>query len=438
MKEKDSKYLNHKLDKLLKKKALQEKKVILFGATLASKEIRDYLVSRGVNIYAIIENSKKVDSYTLGILVHKPEDLLDPFDKDVVVLVYSQYWNEMSNQLIKMGYKNNKNFYVLSREKTVNHDSLFYFILFSLYSIYGFTIYKSLRNKYGNRKILVCPYTGIGDAYLIGAYLSQYVEKEGISEYVLVVVNKGCCKVFSIFNEKYVEQLTQDSVGHIIKAYLTFGSDLIDITILNDSWATVYTSSLRRLRGYKNINFADMFQHCVFNLPEAAKPKLPQIHYREEYIQQFFNDNNLEVGRTVILSPYANTLTDIPKFAWEQMASLLSNKGYVVCTNSSSDKEPAIKNTKGIFFGLQDAAAIIERAGYFIGVRSGFCDVISQANCKKIVLYAKNMSFGAGSVLEYFSMEGMGLTDNVYELEYEEMAEGYNSMVKTVIDNIAG
>ena len=99
--------------------------------------------------------------------------------------------------------------------------------------------------------------------------------------------------------------------------------------------------------------------------------------------------------------------------------SVLINKGYKVATNSGGKTEPAIKGTTGVFFPLDIAPQIIEEAGTFIGVRSGFCDVISGTKAKKIILYDKRNRFYMGSAFEYFSLKAMELCDDAIEIEYE-------------------
>ena len=98
----------------------------------------------------------------------------------------------------------------------------------------------------------------------------------------------------------------------------------------------------------------------------------------------------------------------------------LQKKGYSVCTNSCGKKEPAIAGTDAVFFPLNIAPQVVEAAGTFVGVRSGFCDVISRAKARKVILYDKNNWFYNCSAYKYFSLNDMGLCNDAVELEYEE------------------
>jgi hypothetical protein len=59
-------------------------------------------------------------------------------------------------------------------------------------------------------------------------------------------------------------------------------------------------------------------------------------------------------------------------------------------------------------------------AGYFVGVRSGLCDIISSSSCRKAVLYEKDGYFYKCSPYDYFSLKKMGLCDDAVEIEYRE------------------
>ena len=83
------------------------------------------------------------------------------------------------------------------------------------------------------------------------------------------------------------------------------------------------------------------------------------------------------------------------------------------------------------FFPLDMAPQWIEKAGYFIGVRSGFCDVVSGAKATKIVLYGSQDRFFNGSAFEYFSLKSMGLSEDVVEILFERGDEG---LIEKVID----
>ena len=148
-------------------------------------------------------------------------------------------------------------------------------------------------------------------------------------------------------------------------------------------------------------------------------PEPPVFRDVGQELSRIFEKNGLVTGKTVILSPYANTLADLPEDFWSFIAKRLKEKGFVVCTNSGSEKEKAIAGTIKLFFPLNFAPQLIEKAGYFVGIRSGFCDVISAAKAKKIVLYDRSNRFFNSSAYEYFSLNHMGLCEDAVEIEFD-------------------
>ena len=91
-------------------------------------------------------------------------------------------------------------------------------------------------------------------------------------------------------------------------------------------------------------------------------------------------------GKAVILSPYAKSIANISKIYWKQIVSYYKKKGYQVFTKTAGEEKP-LEGTIRLEVRLSELSSIVERAGTFVGIRSGLCDVIREANCKKVVLY---------------------------------------------------
>ena len=73
----------------------------------------------------------------------------------------------------------------------------------------------------------------------------------------------------------------------------------------------------------------------------------------------------------------------------------------------------------------------VERAGAVIAVRSGLCEVLSSAQCRKIVLYPKKARLGAGTSRDFFSLSAMGLCSDALELECDaDEAALFDAIVK--------
>lgn len=50
-------------------------------------------------------------------------------------------------------------------------------------------------------------------------------------------------------------------------------------------------------------------------------------------------------------------------------------------------EELPLPRTKPICPAISEIQSVVERAGTFIGIRSGLCDVLREASCRKVALY---------------------------------------------------
>ncbi len=407
------KYIRHLIKS---RKVSADNTVIIFGAGETSKEAMGILREFGIEISKVVDNDvRKQGKYCSGVAIEDPVVIKEQWQDGMVVLFYSYYHaDEMASQLTGYGLKDGKDFFSLVKYEFMQNT-----VWKQSYRVMrGLQLYDKLRRKYPDcEKVLLCPYTGTGDIYLIGGMLQQYLEQESIHNYVFIVVSTACRKIAQMFEIKNIEQLPGETADYIVKANM-FCPDRCDVLVLNDSWVSVYTNPTERLRGYKGLNFTDMFSEIVFQIQGDLSLSFPDWRKHEEEAQTFLGGHNMLPGRTVILAPYSNTLSEFPNQLWEQLVARLHEKGYTVCTNSCGAKEPPIKGTEGVFFPLSIAAAVVSLAGGFIGARCGLCDIISSADAKKIILYDRDSYFYQGTTREYFSLNDMGLCQDAIELDY--------------------
>ncbi len=390
----------------------------VFGVSEPSRYVIRELLKCGDAVCGVIDNDvRKQHMYCGGIPVIGNEEFMEDckMKRNICVLIISPFWREMKRQVIMDGIDaaHIKEIRLVSvAEET--------FLLHSIRLMQGREIYRKIVKPYGaDYRIFLCPYTGTGDIYLIGTFFRQYLRAEKIDKYVFVVVSKACKRVADLFEIQNVTVLPDTDKCSMLISYYMAQPDICRMDILNDSWGEIYTNPIQWIRGYRGHNFTDMFRRYVFRLPESAKPQPPRLKDEREAVYGLFCKNHFPPGKTVILSPYASTLADMPMDFWEKLARLLQKKGYTVCTNSSGEKEPAVAGTKAVFFPLSIAPQMVECGGTFIGIRSGFCDVISSAKARKIILYDKNNWFYNCRAYEYFSLNGMGLCEDAVEIEFE-------------------
>lgn len=400
------------LFQLFHKGVLQNKRIYLFGVSENTRQIIQILKTCRLEPVNILDNDKiKQNTYCCGVKVISVEQVKQITNKQNIYIICSLYWREMVAQLRDKDVRE-KNIFMLYKEDSLRE--CFY------HSFLGKKIYDRLIKQYGNLPVFVCPYTGTGDIYLIGTFWKQYIVQNHIHDYLFLVLSKSCEKVAQLFNIKNILVFRQKVECSYLIQYYMLCPQKVNLILLNDSWQQVHTNSLEWFRGYKGLGFMQLFRKFVFNLPDTVKPEHPIQKDAEKELMKLFKSKQLQERNTVVLSPYSNTLANLPKKFWDELAKQLKQLGFSVCTNCNGTTEVAVKETISVFVPLNFAPQFIERAGYFIGIRSGFCDIISGAKAKKIILYNKQERFFNSSAYEYFSLKKMELSEDVIEILFEQ------------------
>ncbi len=400
-------------------KLKDNQKIYFFGINDSCRETITYLRGKNLQVEGILENNTtKHGSYCCGVKAVSVKDGLGRSTTGKVVLISSPYWREMKAQLQGMGVEEDQILVLFVFFDEIPWKP--YFRESVKLAMRGRDIYKNLEKQYSpGHHFFLCPYTGTGDVYLIGTLLPAYLRKHKIEKYVFVVISASCRKVAKIFEIPNIHQLEKmEDVTALIKYYMLCPEEA-NIKVLNDSWADIYTSLTQWVRGLHGMDFTQMFTRFVFELGEKARPEQPVLKERQDEVDEVFEKSGMVPGRTVVIAPYTTTLSELPNEFWEKLAKELTDRGYAVFTNSGGPKEPVIDGTEAAFFPLEISPQAMSHAGGFIGVRSGFCDVISASSAKKVVLYDKHATFYNCSAYDYFSLKKMGLCDDAIELEYD-------------------
>lgn len=413
-------------------KELRGKKLVLFGAAVAATEVKRELDKRGVTVHAVIDNDPdKHGGHFQGLVVQRPQDVLVPHsDEYVVVIVAFAPAIEMLHQVQSLGYREGVQAFVITLAPL--NESRWSFVRFALRMLRGLRAYRQLVGD-PRRTLIVMPYPGTGDMYLVELFMRAFLAQRGIREdYVLAVGSKRCAQVAEMMGESRIK-ITEERTLHDVIAFSRFARlSPQAVLVLNEGLPPAPTEWLR---GFKGLNFAQMFHELVFEFSDDVTPKFPPRSATNPAVLELFTRYGLTPGRTVVLSPYSNTLLDNPDRAfWARVTAGCVERGLTVCTNVGPKEKP-IDGTKVVRFPLALAADFVETAGYFVGVRSGFCDIIGVTDCRKVVLYDKNTRFYKGSCLEYFSLYAMGLARNVLELEFEH--SGRDGTADAVLEGLA-
>ena len=295
----------------------------------------------------------------------------------------------------------------------------------------GKEVYKTLLQQYVDCFVFPAPYSGTGDVYLAATMLQKYIEKNEIDKIVIPVVGKSNLKIFSLFGFSAVS-LTKPEMDNLVKFLSFVGIDFAESNILHHDPLNLSIGILDKMRNYKELDFFSMFQCGVFESEDRNIVSMPQCDKNSEQIDKIFSNNHLIKGRTVVLAPYNYTLPKMKKAFWNKTAKMLTQKGYTVCTNCSGKKEKPIKGTVPVFVPYCQMVPFLEQAGGIVAVRSGLCEVISSAKCKKVIFYLKGFNWNGKDNFDYFSLNKMGLCDDAVEYQY-----GNNTTQLNLLNSVA-
>lgn len=388
--------MENNLLQLKSRGVLHKKSVYLFGHCNATEELVVLLEKQGIKAKAILDNnsSKHGTSYLKVPIVPPKEIINDP--EDNIVLIAARAFESMESQLRALGYKGDI-------EKLVEYNS------FSEYSLSEETIEKRyqrvqrgisklnlLNGKYPGKYRILCPFPALGDVFYAMSYLPQFLNQRNISDYVVCVVGASSAKVVEMFNHKNIVSFSQVDMDEIIQAELF--SDKDDFFIPHND--KPYVVQLYKALYVKMIPFEIIYKCGVYGLPNKTEPVKPSI------LKEYLYLNKIKKNQTLIISPYAKSVSNIPMSFWDKIINDYTLKGFDIYTNTVGDEE-ALQGTKRIEIPLDEMQSAVEYAGNFIGLRSGLCDVIKYADCKKTVVYPDRcFSDTKWKMAEIFHLDG--------------------------------
>ena len=365
------------LHHLIEEHAIQNKKIYLFGHCNATEELADLLSGFNYNVEAILDNNqeKHGKSYK-GIPICHPRQILVENAQNTIVCIAARAYAAMTKQLNQIGYKG-------AVRKLVDYNS------FAEYSLSEDTIVRmtarmergkiildDLKQKYTDYFRIFCPFSALGDVYIMMSYLPYFLEKREKEKCVVCVVGNACAKVVRIFGAYPAEVYQQKDMDEMIQAVL-YTEDKDSFIAHQDR---PYVINLHKALYKKCISLEQMYCCGVFGLPIGTIPVKPVR------LEQYKELETIEKGNAAIFSPYAKSVTAFSNDFWKQIVDDYLQRGYQCFTNVAGDEQP-LAGTLPISPSIAEVQSVVERAGHFIGIRSGLCDVIRDADCEKIALY---------------------------------------------------
>lgn len=365
------------LNQLEEEKKLEKKRIYLFGHCDATENLANAFFERGYHPIAILDNNvEKQGRAYKGILIESPEKILEDDSEQTIVCIVARAYAAMSSQLRRLGYKG-------TIRKLVDYNT------YADYSLSKDTIARmrkreqegeillqALKDKYQNRYILLCPFCALGDIYIMMSYLQAFLEKRRVNRCAIGVIGNSCAQVVKLFGNYEVECFAQNDMDRTIQAALYTQDN--DVFIPHQD--RPYVVDLYKALYVKMIPFELIYCCGVFGLSKETKRALPK---------EFIDYPDLEMipaDSSVIFSPYAKSVPALNKKIWTDAVNYYSSNGFTCYTNVVGDELP-LEGTIPISPTILELRSVVERAGIFIGIRSGLCDVIREAKAKKIALY---------------------------------------------------
>lgn len=371
--------------------------IYLFGHCEATLTLSDCLLSKGIVPIAILDNSagKQGKEYK-GIPVLSPESILKADGKKAMVLIVTRFYEAMNAQLRSIGFKG-------EIVKLADYNT------FAEYSLSEETIYRKqqrleqgkellngLKQKYEGAFLVFCPHNALGDICFAMSFLPAFLKSRGYKEYAVFTPSKACVDVAKIYGAKYAEAMEQKELEATIQAVI-YTQDESCFIAHHDR---PYIVNLHKALYKKLIPLETVYKCGVYGLPKETKPIEPMCFTEYDKLDQ------IPEGKTVILAPYAKSVAPIDERIWTDIVKDYGSRGYKVYTNVVGNEEP-LPGTEGLSAKISEMKSILERAGTFIGIRSGLCDVVRTAKCKKIALYPDyNYCDTKWKAIDMYSIDG--------------------------------
>lgn len=385
------------INRLISQSQLAGKKVIAFGHCNATEEMIDYLSENRIDVAAILDNNKSKQGLAYhGVRITEPQFITQFSGSNVVVLIATRFFEPMSAQLRDLGYSG-------EIVRVVDYNS------FAEYSLSDHTIKRKtermLRGAETLRKIreqlplhhlVVCPNSALGDVYWACAYLPAYCAKEKITHAAVIVIGNGCRQVAEMFGVTDIVMLDPVEMDELVQGIL-FNHEENCIIAHHDR---PYTDNIIRYLDKHLLTFTDYYKFAVYGLSKVAAPVRPFN------VSAFEGKHKLAEGKSVIIAPYAKSVVQPSREFWADMVNQCMQQGLKVFTNVFGDEEP-LNHTIPITVPINQMISAVEYAGYFIGLRSGLCDIVTTANCRKTVIMPDCIySTTTIKVADFFALPG--------------------------------
>lgn len=241
-----------------------------------------------------------------------------------------------------------------------------------------------IRHMIANKNTLYvfCPYN-IGDFLINGGLCHALLKKKRKQTCVLIVrdrfANSGLNFV-GVSEVRYIPQMLMDLIRQYICATGEYEADNYIYGHFHMRQDGVYDWN-------DKLSFVNKYNENAFGLPLDTELIPPLMEPLTDYQKQrLHSDYILDKERTIILAPYANSISNLDEAFWEKLASELISKGYVLYTNVAEPKEKVVAGTAPMVTTFNELIYLAEKVNCFIGLRSGIFDLLAFTNARLLYI----------------------------------------------------
>lgn len=411
------KKVRKEIEDISAKTDLAGKKIYAMGGLPNADILDDIIYDYQSKIEAVVDNNReKAGQHIYGaktFTIVTPETFWSQNREEVVLLIFSfRFWSEMREQMIRKGYVEGKNLFVinmLTAEKKLTFIKA------------GVKLLQSFEEKYGEDVFIFLLHGPIGDNFLFYSFLPYYVQREDIKN-PLCIGTELSGRIHRLFGLYNFEEVTKEQIFSLEYLYMFLGNGNHKFKILQ-IWEFDFHFNRCWIRFRPGFTFMDTFRKYVYALEDKTLPCLPAFAECGQQVKEHFGRLGLHPGLTVIIAPFAYSIVaQPPKIFWQVLVSRLREAGYDVAVNARTEYETNfLPDVPVMSYELSDSLAYLEYAGAFVSMRSGFCDVTSKAKCHKVILYPEYEGIDYErhrSDIHFGGLKNMGLCDDAWELEY--------------------
>lgn len=278
---------------------------------------------------------------------------------------------------------------------------------------------------------LLEPVGGLGEAFVAAGLMKAFKEKCG-GKVVFITTSQSKYDLLKTFKD--IDKLILFNISTDASALqdLIKSNKIIDINLYKED-------------SYLATDMIDRTKHCLGIEGDVELTK-PIINNEDESVaKDVFEKLSLKKGRTIFLSPYANSCNFkvLSENFWTKLADELIKKGFEVVFNVDEKSYP---NYKKVYLPINQIIPFANLCSHVLSFRSGLVDVIAgTTSAKLMVIYAGNdqqfsVAFSNNDLIDitkkfYRYDDEIGLVENFLTMELiNTIAKSDNKIEQIIFD----